>query len=538
MNKQGEKAVLSLKTWIKENIGFFDLLWIFLLGALVRLWLIITYPGTYGGDTIFRVTNSDWIFLAYNLPLLQFLIYLTAKLSSLPFAISGLMILIGSVGCCSIYLLTTKLFDRTVARLAAILFITNPFILVYSLVPYQEILMISLLFLAVYFFMREEKRYDMYLASFFIGMACLTRYEGWIVGAFLAFISILRKFDRNDWRLNFKTAFLAGLLFCWAPILWILLNGGINPEGTFVLEKGFTLGRLIRIPYVIAKIIYHSTPAIALTGLIGFIALVFTEKRKDKKLLAVMGYLLLFIITLTIWGHDFPPDTNLVTEREIHIPICLFLICAAYGICEIFKWIYNFPGISRAGKFRGTFLRGIVTATMLLFIVSIPLKKAYNEVSARSSDPGLRVSYSTAQFIDKTMKKNEKALILAKEYPKPLIESSLQRRFGEDNLNAESNARKIVDLFALPPDYQRLVVESKYGKNELITPYFFRNLNEAETAELLKKKRFNYLVVFSDFTPEYPSEEFILKPFEGKKEFLTQIGDDVKYASIYRVSTP
>lgn len=533
-----EKVLSSLKTLVKENIRFFDLSWIFLLGVLIRLWLIITNPGMYGGDTVFRAVNSDMIFVAYNLPLLQFLIYLTAKLSDLPFAIRALMILIGTAGGCGIYLLTSKLFDRTVARLAAILFITNPFLLVYSIVPYQEMLMVSLVLLAAYFFMREEKSHDKYLTSFFAGMACLTRYEGWIVVAVMAFIYILRKFDRNNWRSNFKTILHAGILFCWAPLLWIIWTGGINPEGTFVLEKGFTFGRLIRIPYVIIKTVYHSTPAIALTGLIGFIVLAFTEKRRDKKLLAIMGYFLLFLMILTIWGHDYPTGTNLVTEREIHIPICLFLICAAYGIVELFKWVYNISVINEPGKFQGTLVKGIVTIVMLLFIVSFPLKMAYDEVSVRSSDPGIRVSYSAAQFIDKTMKKDEKALVLAKEWPKSLIESDLQRRFGKDNPNEMSVARKIGDRFALPYDYQRLVVASKYGKNELISPFHYRNLNEAETVEFLKKQRFKYLVIFSDFIPEYPCEEFILKPFEGKKELLVKFGDEAKDASIYRVSSP
>lgn len=538
MNEQEKQSLYFLKKLIKDYIVFFDMSWIFILSVLIRLLLVITNPGMYGGDTVFRAVNSDMVFLAYNLPLLQFLIYITAKLSSLPHAITCLMILIGSIGCCGIYLMTTRLFDRTVARLAAILFVTNPFILVYSIVPYQEILMISQLFFAAYFFLNGEKGYNIYLSSFSIGMACLTRYEAWLAGMAMAFIYIIRKFNKTNLLLTLKTALRAGLLFCWAPIAWIVLNGGINPEGTFVLDEGFTFGRLIRIPYVITKTVYHSTPAVALIGLIGFIIIILSGRRKDRKLLAIFGYFLLFLTTLTIWGHDYPDGTKLVTEREIHIPISIFLICAGYGVVEILKWLYTLPILNTPATSRAKLVKGIVTITMLLFIISFPLKMAYDEVSLRSSDPGIMVSHSAAKFIDKTMKTGEKALILAREWPQALLESALQNKIGHNNPDAMRTASKIKDRFALPYDYQRLVVSSRYGKNELVTPFLYRSLNESETAEFLNKMSFKYLIIYSDFTPEYPCEEFILKPFEGNKTLLTQIRNGTKYASIYQVGIP
>lgn len=536
------QTVQSLSTKLKEKVVAFDLLWVFLFGLLVHLWLIISHPSLYGGDSILRMVHTDKIIIAYNLPLLQLFIFLASKISSYPFMLRFLMSLIGAVAGCGLYLLTMKLFDRNVARIAALLFIVNPFILVNSIVPYQEILMLALLFLAGYFLIRGKSRLDQYISSFFIGMACLTRYEGWMAASFIVAVTFLHKLNWTNWGVNLKKAIYTTCLFCWVPILWFLWNKGLGPGGTFVLDEEFTFVRLIRVPYIVVKTIYVSTPAVAFLGFIGLVIMVFSEKRKDKRLLAIAGFFLLFLTILTIWGHDYPPGSNLVTEREIHLPLSLFLICAAFGIDKVFKWVYNFINeYTREEYVRFTqykFVKRTVTVLMLLFIVPFLLKMSYDEVYSRISEQNTKLIYLASQFIDKTMKRDEKALVLAKGWPESVINTALQRKFGQNNPDAMANACKGRDQFALPRDYQILVASSKYGKNELISPYYYRNLNEAETVEFLKKERFKYLVVFSDFMPESPCEELILKTYEGKKELFEKVGTNVKYASIYRVSIP
>ncbi|HHT9125780.1 MAG TPA: ArnT family glycosyltransferase [Candidatus Brocadiia bacterium] len=535
------QAVQSLGVKIKERVVVFDLSWVFLFGLLVRLWLIISYPAMYGGDPIVRLVHTDKIIIGYNLPLLQFLIFLTSKISSHPFMLRFLMVLIGSVAGCGLYLLVTKLFDKNVARLAALLFIVNPFILVNSIVPYQEILMLASLFLGGYFLIRGRSSSDRYISSFFISMACLTRYEGWMAALFIVAITFLHGLTRTNWSINLKKTIYTTIFFCWVPILWLLWNRGLNPEGTFVLDNEFTFARLLRIPYIVAKTIYVSTPAVAFLGFIGLVIILLSEKRRDKRLLAIAGFFMLFLTILTIWGHDYPPGSNLVTEREVHVPLCLFLICAAFGMDKIFRWVYNLTveytqHICRDATYCVS-TKGIITVLMLLIIISFPLKMAYDEVYARSSEPGPKVSYLASQVIDKIMNKNEKVLILAKEWQKSIIDSALQRRFGKDSPNAMNKALKMAEELTLPPDYQLLVASSRYGKNELISTHRYRNLSETDMARFLNKEGFKYLIVFSDFMPESPGEEFILKTYDGKKEILAKVGDDVKFASIYRIQS-
>lgn len=533
------QTVHSLSVKIREKVVAFDLLWVFLFGLLVRLWLIISHPSMYGGDSILRMVHTDKIIIAYNLPLLQFFIFLVSKISSNPFVLRFLMTIIGAAAGCGIYLLAMKLFDRNVARLTALLFTINPFILVHSIMPYQEILMLASLFLAGYFLIRDKiSRLDQYISSFFIGMACLTRYEGWMAASFIVAVTFLYKLNMTNWNINLKKAIYTTCLFCWVPILWFLWNKGLGPEGTFVLDNEFTFMRLIRVPYIVVKTIYVSTPAAAFLGFIGLVIMVFSEKRKDKRLLAIAGFFLLFLTILTIWGHDYPPGSNLVTERELHLPLSLFLICAAFGMDKVFKWVHNLIIEHVHNNTVKELTRRIVTVLMLLFIIAFPLKMSSDEIYSRISEQNSKVSYLASQVIDKVMNKKEKALVLAKEWSISVIGAALQRRFGENSHDSMNKALELGEEFALPRDYQLLVASSKYGKNELVSSHYYRSLSEADVAKFLKKEGFKYLVVFSDFIPESPHEELIIKTYDGKKELLEKIGTNAKYAEIYRVNIP
>ncbi len=128
----------SLPFWL-------ELLAIFLLGLLVRIAFIHLHPAIYGGDTLVRIMNPDRVLLAYQLPLLQLLIYLINRVSSDPLLIRYLMSLIGALAGVAFYLLSATLVDRPTARFASVFFVFNPFLLVHSIVPYQEILMLLFL---------------------------------------------------------------------------------------------------------------------------------------------------------------------------------------------------------------------------------------------------------------------------------------------------------------------------------------------------------------------------------------------------------
>jgi len=71
--------------------------------------------------------NADRILLAYQLPLLQLLIYLANLVSGDPLLIRYLMSLVGALAGVAFYLFSATLLDRTTARLASLFFVLRLF---------------------------------------------------------------------------------------------------------------------------------------------------------------------------------------------------------------------------------------------------------------------------------------------------------------------------------------------------------------------------------------------------------------------------
>ncbi len=99
-------------------------------------------------------TESFWL---TSCPLLQLLIYLANLVSGDPLLIRYLMSLVGALAGVAFYLFSATLLDRTTARLASLFFIFNPFLLVHSIVPYQEILMLLFLCLGLHCMLRLDQ---------------------------------------------------------------------------------------------------------------------------------------------------------------------------------------------------------------------------------------------------------------------------------------------------------------------------------------------------------------------------------------------
>src|SRR5262245_50460235 len=216
-----------------------------LVGLLVRIAFIYLHPAIYGGDSVARLMHADRVLLAYQLPLLQLLIYLVNLVSTDPLLIRYLMSLVGAMAGAAFYLLSDVLLDRSAARFATLFFVFNPFLLVHSIVPYQEILMLLTVCLGLYFllcldsdgnvtstkrslprwtpsWLKEGER-RIGLASLFLGLACLTRYEAWVIAAVAGLY--YAKLQLNACPQLSYSGLLARtmLLFGWAPLLWIVL---------------------------------------------------------------------------------------------------------------------------------------------------------------------------------------------------------------------------------------------------------------------------------------------------------------------------
>jgi hypothetical protein len=411
---------------------------IFITGLLLRVWLLHAYPIIFGGDTVLRLANRNHILLSYQLPMLQLLIYGISLVSRDLLPVRCLMAVIGAAAGLGFYWMIRCFVSERNAVIAALLFTTNPFLVEISIVPYQELLMLAGLLFAFQYFFREQ----WVAASGSLALACLARYEAWIASPLLA---IAR--GRNAAALA-----RASLLFGWVPVAWVLFHVGLSAPGTYVVEWPKSPWRLMRWVYL-GWITVKNTPApvlaLAATGLWH----AYRKKMfRDVRVRVLAGFLGLFLLGILFSSHGVPPNPEwFVASREAAIVIAAAMTLVAFGLEEL-------SGSSRP------WLASALAALGLVWCVV----DSHRFLRRDTSDPHLQMSYQLAQYLDRSVKGEEKVLIVAKPLPEEMIQDYLdrvRRRQGEAGV---AHARELMaGMDTSPPDCQRTIVHSRIGKPRL-----------------------------------------------------------------------
>jgi len=440
-----------------------------LVGMILRIWLIAHWPIIFGGDTILRMANREHVLLSYQLPGLQAVLHYLTKISESPALARYAMALIGSTAGLGFYCLASHYIEQEHAFYAGLFFVTNPFLLALSTVPYQEILMLAGLFFGFHFFFTG----NLPAASLTLGLACLTRYEAWAACPVLVLAHAVEK----RWRLIEVVKAL--LLYGWAPLAWIVYRSGFSPSGTFVVDTAFTPWRFMR--YVqLGWVTLKNTPlpVVFLAGM-GAVTVWKAQIWKQRRMLLLMAFLLLFLLAILFSAHGERPDPDRqVTPREAHLLICGVLLLAGFGLSPFTRW------------------RRVLLVLSLVFGVY-----GAGRYMARVTSPAnLQLSYELAQYFDRTLQKNERAIVLTKPIPQPLIQDYLDKALQTGGAKGLASAWSVLrSMDTSPPDYQRTLVHSHVGKQRLLSFGSIVNsqLKESEWPDT----RAQWVAVWSDFSP-------------------------------------
>ena len=446
---------------------------VLLLGFLIRAWLIETHPIIFGGDTIVRLVNRDRILLSYQLPLLQAALHYLSKFSGSITLARYLMAVIGAVAGLGFYRLAAALLGPTPGFFAALLFVSNPFLLAHSIVPYQEIVMLAGLAFAFHSFFAGNQA----AASLSLAVACLTRYEAWAACPILALAYALERKSR-------PTEFAKGaLLFAWAPLAWILYSKGLAPAGTFVIETSLTPSRLVRYVYL-GWITVKNTPIpVLLLASLGVWQLWKSKAFHDRRIRLLSALLALFLAAILFSAHGVSPDPErFVTAREAHL-----LIAAAVGLAGF--------GLTPWSRLR-----------LLLLVAGFVLGiyGAHRFVARETSDPHLQLSYRLARYLDSTVSDSEKVIVLAKPIARELIQDYLDKAFRQGGPPALAQAQRILEgVDTSPLDYQRTLVHSQLGRARLIS--LTRAAADSAASEQAVPTA-KWIAIWSDSEPSNPQE--------------------------------
>ena len=476
---------------------------VLLAGIILRAWLIVRWPIIFGGDTILRMANRDHILLSYQLPALQASLHYLAAISDSAAMARYFMGLIGAAAGVGFYLLAAHFVDRKRAFLAALLFVSNPFLLALSTVPYQEILMLAALFFAFHFFLSGE----LVWASLSFGLACLTRYEAWAAYPVLVLaLAIDRKWRASE-------VIKAALLFGWAPLAWMVYRGGVSPGGTYVLDRTVSLWRFMRYVYL-GWITVKNTPIpVLLLAALGCMRLWKDRQWKQPGLLLLTAFMLLFLISIFFSAHGESPDTErFVTAREAHLPICAVLLLACFGLSRLTR----------------------LTVVLCALGFCLGVYGAGRFVARETSPANVQLSYDLARYLDNTLQDDEKAIILTKPIPPDLIQAYFDKVFEKGGAAALADARRVLrSMDTSPPEYQRTLVHSRLGKQRLLS---FGGMAASELKESdWPHVGAEWVAVWSDFTPGNALEARIYEVAVKGRQPEQILRSGALAVSIYRV---
>jgi hypothetical protein len=520
--------VESLKRVVSPRALAGDRLIVCLLTLGLYALLMQDYPIIYGGDTVIRLVNFPRIFLGHELPLLQVLTHFTIRWFYGPVGIFALMAFISAAASAGIHALTWQITrDRRAAWAAAIFYMAHPFILYYSRVPYQEPLLVATLAWGFYYLFRPASASNSLLSSLFFGLACFSRFEGWIA-AFVAALFHIRQAGLREGRTTFLSVARSFALFCWAPAVWILWHRDLSPAGSYVLDLGLEWGRLYRPYFVMKSTLWWTESAVVVIAVAGFVvASLDTEIRQRGQTHALLGLLSLLLAALVFSGHGIEPDPmRLVTEREAFVPIGLLMVYAGIGMA----WLSGECGRQLGDR---PLLRTGIPALIMLVAAGYGLHRGVHRMAESNADPELRTDYEVARYL---AREQANGLVLAAPLPARELESFVESaaKWGGSK-GREGAQRLLTEVETTPLDFQRVLAFSWMGKERVFSSDRLRGRSPADIGRFLQDKQVRHIVVFSDFRPAADHERIIMDLFVDRQLPKLEIRNGNKAARIYPV---
>jgi hypothetical protein len=487
----------SLPFWL-------ELLAVFLLGLMVRIAFIHVHPAIYGGDTVARIMNADRVLLAYQLPLLQLLIYLGNLVSSDPLLIRYLMSLVGALAGAAFYLFSATLLDQPTARLASLFFIFNPFLLVHSIVPYQEILMLLALCLGLYFLVRLSAwKHRVGLALPRAGLPDALRELGGYGGSW----SLLRK-RKSCLALQPQPLACAGAN---DDLVWLgstpldsaasrckparhLRSGGTCHLGA-TLENSLRHGDGLVSCRTRGWLAGRSWPFEILEGV----------TLAEKEIQMVLRAAALLMLSLIFSAHGVEPDPQrYVTDREAHWFVLFAFWAGALGLSDLKQRLRPSAETSHAKPSAAS--RNLRLAFFYLVLILAVVWGAFQTdryVKRLLADQNLILDYAVAQHLEKNLPPRSKALVFAKPLPPSSTQEYFDKVYSKGGTWAlELARRQLAELNSGPPDYSRVAVNTRSRKTQILDASKLI-VNASDATSFFAQNRVRLAAVFSN----YPAQD-------------------------------
>ena len=289
--------------------------------------LIRNYPVVYWYDPYVRFAFRDQIIVGRWLPLTQTLIFVASKITDDLLVARSFLAMAGVYAAASMYRLAGRLFSPEAGLIAAAFFATNAMLVALAIVAYPDISFIGLLVLALALLADSAGPPRLLLGGLALNLACLTRYEGWLMALMFMAEMMILSLRTKDWKQIVAQWIKTPLFFGAAAILWTSLGFAmLEPRETQALDRLHLEHWRAFGDQFIELLRWQVGDGVLLFGLIGWMAAWFGRSRRRIHL-----YILLFIaLDVLLIGFLQPwPFGNL---RQTFVVIAFATLYAAYGI--------------------------------------------------------------------------------------------------------------------------------------------------------------------------------------------------------------
>lgn len=476
-----------------------DLMFIFALGLLFRLVLLLVYPVPFGNDAAGRLYFRDTIWTWHWLPFTQFLVHAGYALTKSIFVVRGIFALAGALAGVAFTAYLQTFASRRAALIGGVLFAINAQFVFLSLMPYQEVLFLGLLFGALAFFIKSEKRSHFIFGTLLYGLACLTRYEAWFLLPVLFLGNVWR--NKSHWlRACVMNAIALGL----GPLLWLAINWlQWNDPTAFLFHRADQQfyawaphGDFMRILHYLNMMLYwllrFGSPLILLaaTGVA-----VLWKKRADlfSKLYPMLWLFLTVMLFLTlVAGREFA-----TANRFASIPLAIALVFTALGADYLLarleaKW-RDAQQLARIKTWAS-----VTLLVVLLIYGAVPVAKA-NQL------PEFRTPYLVAQFLKLNLHAGERAIVI-----------------GES-----------IDG-AVPMPYQRLFGQLGFSKQDLRCAALLNPQSLSDPFSYMREQKVRYLIVFSGSRQKQENDFKLLNFLTANEHCIRAVFAEAE-ATVYEV---
>lgn len=192
--------------------------------------IIARTPSVYWWDAHVRLASDDRILLDRWLPLLQAWLYVLARLDASLAVTRASLALLAALAVVAVYACAGHWAGRAVGLVAAAWLATNRMFLMLAAVPYQEALFLACAFGGLALWARPGP-ITRAAAVVLIALACLTRYEGWLLPPILIGESVWQAARGGRLRRDARPLALTSAALLAVPLVWWLVSGVALPGG-------------------------------------------------------------------------------------------------------------------------------------------------------------------------------------------------------------------------------------------------------------------------------------------------------------------